>query len=274
MSLPRIFKKQWIHPLRYRLKNDCNSSPSILDIYRTSKFPETGRMNYTNKEVICDFIFTVKNSFNITSSKSISINRLQNKIKTDPIDLKVNKDYALKLYHSKNWIFDLRVSPILEHRCDYFLVSRFLGWKIIERENLIILEADYEDIKIFNMNIAIKYAEMQKVKSEMTVIYLRERIKQNIRDNKIINKVYKNRSFTGRLRQMILERDNYTCQRCGRTLDQCKELGYSLEIDHIVEYEDGGETTYNNGQVLCSDCNKGKNKIKKIKPILERHNIN
>src|SRR5712692_4989320 len=45
------------------------------------------------------------------------------------------------------------------------------------------------------------------------------------------------------LRQQILERDNYTCQRCG-----AKD---NLAIDHIKPVLHGGETERDNLQVLC-----------------------
>jgi len=68
------------------------------------------------------------------------------------------------------------------------------------------------------------------------------------------------RFFRGALRQSILQRDNFRCVLCGKTPDD----GVRLEIDHIVEFEDGGKTTYDNGQTVCSECNKGKHQQKKI----------
>lgn len=68
------------------------------------------------------------------------------------------------------------------------------------------------------------------------------------------------RYFKGALRQAILERDGYRCKLCGKTPGH----GILLEVDHIIEYEDGGKTTFENGQTVCSDCNKGKHALKKI----------
>jgi len=73
------------------------------------------------------------------------------------------------------------------------------------------------------------------------------------------------RLYKGVLRQLVFEKHNYTCQTCGLTIEQAKKKKISLEVDHEVAWVDGGKTTYDNGQVLCSDCNKAKHHIKKIK---------
>jgi len=67
------------------------------------------------------------------------------------------------------------------------------------------------------------------------------------------------RIFKGRLRQLVFEKDNFKCVYCGKGIKD----GVSLEVDHIKAWEDGGKTVYDNGQTLCSDCNKGKHHIKK-----------
>lgn len=59
------------------------------------------------------------------------------------------------------------------------------------------------------------------------------------------------RYFQGKTRDYILKRDNYTCQICGEYIPD----GVGLDIDHIIEYEEGGTTTINNGQTLCHACN-------------------
>lgn len=73
------------------------------------------------------------------------------------------------------------------------------------------------------------------------------------------------RVYTGTLRQLIFERDNYSCQCCGISKDKVIEKGIHLEVDHIIEWEDGGQTTYENGQTLCSECNKAKHRVKRLK---------
>lgn len=57
--------------------------------------------------------------------------------------------------------------------------------------------------------------------------------------------------LTRELRKEIIERDNYTCQICGKYMPD--EVG--LHIDHIVPIAKGGKTVKSNLQVLCSKCN-------------------
>lgn len=62
--------------------------------------------------------------------------------------------------------------------------------------------------------------------------------------------------MTSKLRQQIKERDHFTCQSCGVSLEQEPHL--LLEIDHIVPVSKGGLTTEDNLQTLCWRCNRSK----------------
>ena len=55
-----------------------------------------------------------------------------------------------------------------------------------------------------------------------------------------------------RLRDQVLARDHYTCQRCGRISDT------DMECDHIVPTSKGGTDEPSNLQALCRDCHKAK----------------
>lgn len=59
------------------------------------------------------------------------------------------------------------------------------------------------------------------------------------------------RLMSPELRRMIMERDNYTCQICGKYMPD--EVG--LHIDHIIPVAAGGKSAASNLQVLCSKCN-------------------
>jgi 5-methylcytosine-specific restriction endonuclease McrA len=59
---------------------------------------------------------------------------------------------------------------------------------------------------------------------------------------------------TKALRYLILERNNFKCQACGRGKDD----GVTLEVDHVTPKALGGETSIENLQALCRDCNRGK----------------
>lgn len=59
-----------------------------------------------------------------------------------------------------------------------------------------------------------------------------------------------------RLRMAVLKRDKFKCVLCGRTPARNPEL--QLELDHIIPWSKGGETTPANLQTLCNECNNGK----------------
>ena len=58
-------------------------------------------------------------------------------------------------------------------------------------------------------------------------------------------------TFTPQQRQAILERDKYTCVRCGKGAAE----GYELHVDHIKARDRGGRAIIDNGQTLCSQHN-------------------
>ena len=60
--------------------------------------------------------------------------------------------------------------------------------------------------------------------------------------------------MTPTLRKQIMERDNYTCQKCGKYMPD--EVG--LQIDHVIPIAKGGKSIPSNLQVLCSKCNGSK----------------
>ena len=70
-----------------------------------------------------------------------------------------------------------------------------------------------------------------------------------------VNEPRTNRAINGKLRAMIIVRDNSTCQMCGKTVEKD---GIRIQIDHIVPFTWGGQTVAENLQCLCSECNEGK----------------
>jgi len=54
-------------------------------------------------------------------------------------------------------------------------------------------------------------------------------------------------------RIFVLERDDYTCVKCGRKTNEGR-----LEVDHIIPVSKGGTDELNNLQTLCFECNRGK----------------
>ncbi|MBP2167959.1 hypothetical protein J2125_001151 [Erwinia toletana] len=55
------------------------------------------------------------------------------------------------------------------------------------------------------------------------------------------------RTFRGKFKKRILERDNNKCVICSKT--------QNLTLQHVVPYSRGGETSYRNLVTLCNDCN-------------------
>lgn len=70
------------------------------------------------------------------------------------------------------------------------------------------------------------------------------------------NKPKTGRDPSLRLRFRVLSRDNFTCQNCGAS--PAKDPKTKLHVDHVKPWSKGGETTIENLQTLCSDCNLGK----------------
>ena len=62
--------------------------------------------------------------------------------------------------------------------------------------------------------------------------------------------------MTSKLREQIKKRDNYTCCKCGNSIE--KEPNLLLEIDHIIPISKNGLTTESNLQTLCWKCNRKK----------------
>lgn len=62
--------------------------------------------------------------------------------------------------------------------------------------------------------------------------------------------------MTSKLREKIKQRDNYTCQKCGISINDERNL--LLEIDHIIPISKGGLSTEENLQTLCWKCNRTK----------------
>ena len=67
----------------------------------------------------------------------------------------------------------------------------------------------------------------------------------------------KNTGAPFKLRFSILERDNFTCQYCGRT----PQDGAKLCVDHIIPFKTTKKDDINNLITSCFECNIGKGDI-------------
>lgn len=94
-------------------------------------------------------------------------------------------------------------------------------------------------------------------KVEFTDDFKNEIINYIDNENSLKNSIKKQRNLmTKKLREEILERDNYTCCICG--LSQHDEPHLLLEVDHIIPVSKGGKTIKDNLQTLCWKCNRTK----------------
>ena len=101
------------------------------------------------------------------------------------------------------------------------------------------------------------------------VLYYRHKIRKErklqSRQRELEYEVASRRRISPRMKQAVLERDNYTCQICGISqgfLDElCPGLGdyLLLETDHIRSVKRGGSgNDIDNLQCLCWRCNRKK----------------
>ncbi len=67
------------------------------------------------------------------------------------------------------------------------------------------------------------------------------------------------RDINWRLRFLVMRKDNFKCVACGRNPATDPEI--VLHVDHILAWDKGGETVYENLQTLCSVCNIGKSNL-------------
>jgi 5-methylcytosine-specific restriction endonuclease McrA len=62
-----------------------------------------------------------------------------------------------------------------------------------------------------------------------------------------------------RLRFLVMRRDAFKCQHCGKS--PATHANIELHLDHVIPWSEGGETTFDNLRTLCRDCNLGKSNL-------------
>ena len=117
-------------------------------------------------------------------------------------------------------------------------------------------EAEYEQVRI-PAGISSKYEQIQQKKAQLALA-----AKQHQERIEHLNSLAKGkRSFSKGLRDLIFLKCDYRCCHCQRDNKELHSLGLRLEVDHIIEWQEGGKTSYENGQALCTDCHRYKSII-------------
>lgn len=96
--------------------------------------------------------------------------------------------------------------------------------------------------------LIVKYGSIRSVKEAYNNAIKRGRVQWAYKNNKI-----KRRKLNPKLRYKILQRDGFKCVLCGNTA-----LNTTLEVDHIVKVENGGQNIEDNLRTLCHECNLGR----------------
>ena len=80
---------------------------------------------------------------------------------------------------------------------------------------------------------------------------------------------HKRKTFSKTEREFIFQRDNYTCQLCGKDLS---ELPNERVLDHKIPLSQLGSNKMKNIWLLCDDCDKNKRSDILLELIKERLN--
>ena len=120
--------------------------------------------------------------------------------------------------------------------------------KILSKHGILNRKDDFIELMTSNLNFEQK-SEIRKICEEKIHEYVSQK-GLGIWDYRFLDSEY----VPGSLRYRILKESKGKCALCG-----CSKDDRPLDIDHIVPRSKGGKTIYENLQVLCSKCNRGKN---------------
>ena len=100
----------------------------------------------------------------------------------------------------------------------------------------------------------------EKVKETKSFVIPLNTSTKNINTPEKILKIKKtSRGINLRLRWKVLQRDNFSCKKCGRS--PAKDPSIILHVDHIIPWSKNGETVIENLETLCEKCNLGKSNL-------------
>ena len=116
--------------------------------------------------------------------------------------------------------------------------------------NVLVLNLDYQPLNVCNVRRAVVLLDKRKAEviEQNGHIVHSERV--TLVSPSVIRLAYhikRPRPVVKMTRKEILQRDEHTCQYCGRRGD--------LTLDHIVPRHRGGEHTWENVVAACKNCN-------------------
>lgn len=114
--------------------------------------------------------------------------------------------------------------------------------RIVSREKL----SEIADVHEWARSLRTLRQEGWQLESVKDGYILKSTIKKDSKKKRV--------AISGKVRYQVLQRDNSTCQRCGKT----PKDGVKLEADHKIPVEWGGSTDIDNLWTLCNLCNNGK----------------
>jgi len=121
-----------------------------------------------------------------------------------------------------------------------------------------VLNSGYECISTCTLGRALDLVEQGKAEIVKYADNMIHTVSKSIQVPLIIKIFRFVRAFGRRMKfsnKMAWERDNFTCQYCGKHLTEKKDI----TTDHIFPRSRGGKTIYENMVTACSYCNKKKN---------------
>lgn len=124
---------------------------------------------------------------------------------------------------------------------------RFGGWRGTLEAFVKYINSEDEQKPINDIIEGESYIETSASKKESKTINTHKSYHKTSRDINL------------RLRFKVMQRDNFKCCICGKSPATSPHV--TLHIDHIKPWSKGGETTIDNLQTLCSECNLGKSDL-------------
>lgn len=212
------------------LENKAYSVPRLPKNPKISiQIDITGRKNIDNRDVLENYI--IDNGFDWATEYLDRLTQWEEMCQSiiDSISDEYDKNRYRLLYN--NMQSDQQIIKFICYR-------KHTRYRYINRVRQSYVHTDIE--KTFYMTID----EILDIGDELSSINFETTTRK-------YNQANQRKLMTQELRNKIKERDNYTCQICGKYMPD--EVG--LHIDHIIPISKGGKTVEQNLQVLCDKCN-------------------